>query len=185
VKVNIDCAVHAFARPPHNLDVLAAKSMQPNQQEMMPATQRFEKPYHVQSVLKERMQFQPMRAPPGLGGSTYLYQDRNLDDRPPVPEDSNLHYDPWTLCSGLVNNLQDSVWNSPPISGHSPSQREEPAMRGYHSNSVAGIDRTVRDFSMSRFNYQLFGDSMNTPKCNPGGAFAGGPRIISLSESAI
>eukprot|EP00746_Dinoflagellata_sp_MGD_P153497 gnl/MRDRNA2_/MRDRNA2_84276_c0_seq8.p1 gnl/MRDRNA2_/MRDRNA2_84276_c0~~gnl/MRDRNA2_/MRDRNA2_84276_c0_seq8.p1 ORF type:complete len:373 (-),score=65.36 gnl/MRDRNA2_/MRDRNA2_84276_c0_seq8:560-1678(-) len=179
VKVNLNDAVHAFApqstRPLHNLDVAAAKSIQPNQQEMMPAVQGFDKPCYLQSVLKERMQFQPMQAPPGLGNAhsqglvecQRLRQDLNLDDGSPVPEDSNLHYELRALCMGLVNNLKGSMLNPGGISGYSPSlQCEKPAMRGNYSNSMEGIDHTSGDFGMTRFNFQLSGESddMNTRK---------------------
>eukprot|EP00746_Dinoflagellata_sp_MGD_P153492 gnl/MRDRNA2_/MRDRNA2_84276_c0_seq3.p1 gnl/MRDRNA2_/MRDRNA2_84276_c0~~gnl/MRDRNA2_/MRDRNA2_84276_c0_seq3.p1 ORF type:complete len:373 (-),score=65.44 gnl/MRDRNA2_/MRDRNA2_84276_c0_seq3:235-1353(-) len=185
MKVNLDDVAYGFARqttrPPHNLDGPGAHSMQPNLQEMMPAIQGFEKPYSLQRVLKERMQFQPMQAPPGLGNAhsqglvecQRLRQDLNLDDGSPVPEDSNLHYELRALCMGLVNNLKGSMLNPGGISGYSPSlQCEKPAMRGNYSNSMEGIDHTFADFGMTRFNFPVFGDNVNTLKCGPGDALS-------------
>jgi hypothetical protein len=138
--------------PPHNLDVPAAKLMQRNQQEMMPAIQGFEKPYYLQSVLKERMQCQPMKAPPGLGVDTRrpallecqrLRQSLTLGDCPPVPEVYNIG----ALCMGLEKLLKGSAWDSPPVSEYSPSQ--------YEKSAAPGIDDTFGDFGMTRFNLQM------------------------------
>jgi hypothetical protein len=170
MKINLDDAAPAFARqsirPPYNLDIPAAKSMQPNQQEMIPPIQGFEKPYYVPSLLKQQMHFQAMRAPPGLGGDTSMPlldcqrfgQDLNLDDRPPAPEDSNPHYEFRALCMGHVSNPNASTWDSPNISGYSRSLCEKPAMQG--------IANTFGDFGMTRFNSQVIGDNMNMLKYN-------------------
>lgn len=198
MKINLDDAVHSFARQttrsPYYLDVPAAKSLQPDQQAMIPGTQGFKKPYYAQGDLKEQRQFQAMRAPPGLGGDTCqqdlpecqrFRQDLNLGDRPPVPQDSNLHYELGALCMALVKDLQGNVWDSPSVSGYSPSQCEKPAMRGNHRNSMEGIDHTSGDFGMTSFNCQVSADNMKMPKRNRGGALAGAQRpVTTFSEAA-
>jgi hypothetical protein len=142
----------------------------------------YAKPHHSQYAQDPYMQVQPPHGRPGLRSVQEtnmqalmelqrLRKDLNLDDTPQFlgQEQSHLQRQLESLRMGLANNLKaGNIWDSPPVSGHSPTQWEQLSMLGNYSGNMQESQVPCAGYgsNAARMNFGPIGEKIDMLKYN-------------------